>query len=293
MNKIENILWQAKLQKNKNWLKVRKLLKEGLEEFPEEKELMLALADLYLSKKIYRKAIEQYQKALELDRNNEFTIFRIGNCFLSLNEYRIAIDYYEKLEKQFPELLYNLAFAYSKIGRVDKSLEILTNLLNFKVNSELPYLFLAELYFSKNKFKKAIEYIDKAEKSFGKRGTICYLRGLAYFQLRNWLKAYVEFQHAEKLKVGSFHFYRNFGLTCEKIGKTSEAINLILKSVKLSPLDPVGYIELIKIYLVHNRYMEAYSMVQLAKRNVPFSITLSMLYNQILKKINKHNLLKI
>jgi tetratricopeptide (TPR) repeat protein len=87
--------------------------------------------------------------------------------------------------------------------------------------------------------------------------------------------------------VNSSHFYRNYGLTCEKIGKTLEAVNYLLQSIKLAPMEPVNYIELIRLYLAHDRFMEAYSMVQLAKKNVPFSITLSMLYNQIMDKVNR------
>ncbi len=287
MDKIQNILWQAKYHRNRNWLQVRALLKNGLNEFRDNKELLLALAELYMSKKLFRKAIEQYHRVLEQNENDESVIFQIGNCFLSLREFRLALDYYNRIPDGYPELLYNKAFSYSKLGKTKKSIEILQELLKYKINSELPFVFLAELCFSQKNYKDAIEYINKAEELFGKKGSICYLRGLAYFQLGNWLNAYVEFYDALKLKVNSSHFYRNFGLTCEKIGKTLEAVNYLLQSIKLAPMEPVNYIELIRLYLAHNRFMEAYSMVQLAKKNVPFSITLSMLYNQIMDKVNR------
>ena len=153
------------------------------------------------------------------------------------------------------------------------------------IRTELPYIFLAELHYTRREFHKTIDYLLKAEKSFGKKGSIFYLRGLTYFNLENWLKAYVEFENAAKVKINTPHFLKNYGLASEKIGKTEQAIDLMLMSIKKAPLDPGGFIELIKIYLAHDRMMEAYSIAQHAKRNIPFSITLSMLYDQILRQV--------
>ena len=123
MDKIQNILWQAKYHRNKNWLQVSTLLKNGLNEFRDNKELLLALAELYMSKKLFRKAIEQYQLVLEQNENDESVIFQIGNCFLSLREFRLALDYYNKIPDGYPELIYTTVFSYSKLGKTGKSIE--------------------------------------------------------------------------------------------------------------------------------------------------------------------------
>ncbi len=287
MNKIDNLLWQAKMQKDKNWLKARNLLNDALEEEPTNIDILRTIAELYHSKKLFHKAIVYYQMIIAQNEEDEQAIFRAANCFLLLNEFKIAIDYYDKIKLPFPELLYNKAFAYSKLKNNDKSIEILKELLKYIVSSEIPYIFIAELYFTKKKFNEAIFYLNKAESSFGKRGTIFYLRGLANFQLHHWLKAYVEFQSAEKMKVRTPHFYRTYGITCEMIGKTTRAVDLLLKCIKLLPFDPAGYIELINLYINHNRTMEAYSIVKLAKKNLPTSITITMLYNKILENLRK------
>lgn len=292
MDKIDNILWQVKFEMKHNWLRARNILRKEISENPGNTTLQLTLADLYQSKRLFRKAIAEYQKVLPFRKLSEQNVilFHIGNCFLSLNEFKLAFNYYDQLPEDFPELFYNKAFALSKLNRSDEAIEILEKMfsMNFSISSEIPYIFLAELHYTRREFDKAIHYLDIAENNFGKKGSIFYLRGLTYFNIQNWLKAYIEFQDADKLKVDTAHFYKNFGLACEKIGKTTQAIDLLLKSIKLALLDPESYIELIQIYLSHERVMEAYTIAQHAKRNIPYSITLSMLYDQILQRLNQN-----
>jgi len=285
LKEINNILWKARFYKKKNWLKVRKILQEGIEEFPQEKSLHMELAELYINKKLFKKAIETYQRILEFDDNDSQVFFLIGNCFLFLKEYKIAIEYYDKIKHYFPEFLYNKAVAYTKIGRKDKGVEIIEKLLKFSTTSEIPFIFLAELHFSQHNYSKAIEVVNITEKKFGKNGNLFYLRGLAFSRLFKWIQAYIEFQAAEKMKFSSSHFYRSYGLTSEKIGKTPKAIYCLLKSINLAPSDPTSYIELIKLYLSHNKIFEAYSVLKFAQKAVPFSFPLSILRTQIMDKL--------
>jgi len=285
--KLNNILWQAKMQLNSNWLEAKQILQDGLEEFPKNTEFLLFLAEIYFSKKLFRKAIGVYHEILRIEQDNETAIFQIANAFMAINEYKLAINYYDMLYNNFPELIYNKAYAYSKVGKNEKSIEILENIFNFKISSLLPYIFLAELYFLDGRHKDSISTLEKAQQKFGKRGNISYLKGLAYYNLKNILKAYVEFENAEKLKVYSANFFKNYALTCDKIGKTEKAIELLMDGIKKNPFDPIVYIELIQIYLEHERYEEAFSLVELSRKNVPYSVTLSMLHDKIVLYFDK------
>ncbi|MBN2461376.1 MAG: tetratricopeptide repeat protein [Candidatus Cloacimonetes bacterium] len=287
MDNIEKILWKAQFQQKKNWLQVRRFLQEALARYPQEKRLYHALADLYFSQQLYARAINVYMDLLDLDDSDDQVNFKIGNCFLSLKEYRLAIDYYEKVKTDFPELTYNKAFAYSKIGKFEESLKIMQEIMSYQIYTELPLIFITELYFALKDYNKAIEYLNKAEVMFGKQGTFHYLRGLAYSHMEKWLQAYLEFQKADKFKLDSYHFYRAYGIACDKIGKTDQAVDHLLKSIKLFPGNSASYLDLIRIYLDNNRIMEAYTLIMHAKKNIPFSISLSLLYNQIMQRMKK------
>ena len=285
--KLNNILWRAKMQLNTNWLESKRILQTGLKEFPKSTELLLFMAEIYFSKKLFRKAVGVYHQVLRIDPDNESAIFQLANSFLAISEYRLAIDYYDRLHPNFPELLYNKAYAYSKIGRNDKSIAVLENIFYYKITSLLPYVFLAELYFLNGRHEDSIKTLEKAQLIFGKQGNISYLMGLAYYNLKNHLKAYIEFESAEKLQVKSANFYKNFALTCNKIGKTEKALDLLISGIKSNPFDPIVYIELIQIYMEHNRYDEALTIAQLSRKNVPYSVTLSMLHDKLMLYMKK------
>jgi len=285
--KLNNILWRAKMQLNTNWLESKRILRTGLKEFPKSTELLLFMAEIYFSKKLFRKAVGVYHQILRIEPDNESAIFQLANSFMAISEYRLAIDYYDRLYPNFPELLYNKAYAYSKIGRNDKSIAVLENIFYYKITSLLPYVFLAELYFLNGRHEDSIKTLEKAQLIFGKQGNISYLMGLAYYNLKNYLKAYIEFESAEKLQVKSANFYKNFALTCNKIGKTEKALDLLINGIKSNPFDPIVYIELIQIYMEHNRYDEALTIAQLSRKNVPYSVTLSMLHDKLMLYMKK------
>ena len=287
--KLNNILWQAKMQYKTNWMEARRILQSGLKEFPNNVELHFFMAEIYFSKRIFRKAIGVYHEILRIEPQNSSAIFQLANSFMAISEFKLAIDYYDRLFVAFPELLYNKAYAYSKIGRKDKSIEVLENIFNYKISSILPYIFLAELYFLDGRHEDAIQLLEKIQKKFGKRGNVNYLMGLAYFNLKNYLRAYVEFTTAEKLKVNSANFFKNYALTCNKIGKTDKAIDLLMRGIKLNPFDPIVYIEIIQLYIEHERYEEAFSIAQLSSKNVPYSVTLTVLYDKILKYMDERD----
>lgn len=279
--KLNNTIWHAKMQLKKNWLESTRILQKGLKVFPQNIDILLFLAEIYFKKKLFRKAVGVYHQILKIDPQNETAIFQLANSFMAFNEYKLAIDYYNRMLIHSPEVIYNKAYAYSKIGRNDKSIAILKEIFNYKISSILPYIFLAELYFLEGKHKDTIKTLEETEKKFGKRANISYLKGLAYYNLKNILKAYIEFETAEKLKLSSANFYKNFALACDKIGKTEKAIKLLENGIKKNPFDPIVYIELIQIYIKHNSFYEAKYIAELSKKNVPFSVTLEMLRDKI------------
>ena len=122
MERLKQVLFKAQSNKKINWLLSKKVLEDAIEEFPNEKQVYLELAELLNSKKMFAEAIKNYQKALVYDPQNHDIIFKIGTCFLSLNEFALALDYYNQIEDDFSELIYNKAFALSKMEDLKSNL---------------------------------------------------------------------------------------------------------------------------------------------------------------------------
>jgi tetratricopeptide (TPR) repeat protein len=119
----------------------------------------------------YKEAIKCYQNHLKKDKDNPFTIYQIGKCYLSINEYkkahkfftkaldlkpdqfsfwlalgslymtewktdfRKAIEYFEKsrkLKPDFENTLFLLGVCYNRIGKLEKAEDVLITC--FKIN---------------------------------------------------------------------------------------------------------------------------------------------------------------
>ncbi|MCK4956271.1 MAG: tetratricopeptide repeat protein [Candidatus Cloacimonetes bacterium] len=286
MDKAHKLIWQAKMQMKTNWINAKRLLEAGIKEFPNEKELYLVLANLYLKQDLHKKAIRNFQEALKLSPNENYILFKTGNCFLMLDEYRLAIDQYNKCSESFPELIYNKAFAYYKLGKITTSISLMKQISSSAINTEMPLIFMTELHFLNHEYSKAISFIEEAERRFGKQGNLSYLKALAYYHQQYWLKAFVALQEADKMKLDTPNFLLNYGIVANKIGKTELAIDQLLRYIRLHNNDPQGYAELINIYLEHNRIEEANFVAQQAKKNSLFSLALSLSYNKLAKMKN-------
>lgn len=278
---LNNILWQARFEKKTNWLKARKTLLQAIKEVPEEKILYEELAELYSVKKLYKMAIEFYQKSFELDKSDENVIFKIANNFMSIGEYKLALFYYKQINSFIPEAMYNKAIALLKIDKRRECVQVLEDLIRSKPSSEYPYLFLVEQYINEREYDKAISTLSVVEKMFGKKGKVSFLKGLTYTYRNNWLNAYLEFKSAIKLNYNTANLYRLLGITCENINKTDEAVSFLLTSIRIEPFNANSYLDLIKIYLAHNRISEAYSIARHAKKIGPISPVISIIYSKI------------
>jgi tetratricopeptide (TPR) repeat protein len=285
MEKKEQIFWQVKLMKNKNWIFTKNLLEDAIKEYPKEKKLYSELGHIYYSKQLFRRAIEHFHKALMIDPADEDILFHLGNCFLSLGEFKVAADYYNDIHTNSPELLYNKAYAHTKLGDLDAAIEHLEKLLDYNIGNEIPYTFIAELYITRKKFKQALYYLAKAEKKFGSQSAIHYMKALAYSSLQQWATAYIEFKKIKRKNIQSALYYRSYGICCEKVGKTEAAIDSLIKSLKYAPNDALSFTELISIYIKHDRMTEAYNLFLFAKKRIPFSREFIELYYELKRKL--------
>lgn len=265
MDKLKRVLFKAQSNKKTNWLLSKNVLEEAIKEFPNEKQIYLELAELLNSKKSYAKAIKNYQKALVYDKNNSDILFKIGTCFLNLNEFPLALDYYNQINDDFPELIYNKAFALSKINKIDQSIEYLKELIEKGTSNDVPYLFLSELYYTQGLFKKSIEILDKAERIFGKKGAIFFIKGSAYSQMENWLQAVDNYSKAYKLNFIYPNFYRNYALALEKIGNIGRAIKMLKKNLEDTNKDFQSYFHIITLYIAKHDYKNAKEYIEKAK----------------------------
>ncbi len=258
---IDRIIWQAKLESESNWLKATQTLKEATDRFPKEKRLYDELGNLYFHQSIYDQAAECFDEALMLDYRNADVVFKLAYCHLINRDFEKAAHYFDMISEIIPEATYNKCVALYKLNKGYEAIELLEELIEESNYSEKPYILLGKLYLEYERYDKVFKLAEKSGRLFGKVKELSYVRGAAFFHTCQWLKAYVDFMEAEGTLTETPTYYRMYALTCEKIGKTEKAIEVLHQSIEKYPPFYGAYYDLVKIYIMHNRFSEAIKIV--------------------------------
>ncbi|MCD6181592.1 MAG: tetratricopeptide repeat protein [Candidatus Cloacimonetes bacterium] len=281
MNKLDRILIQIKFQTDRNWIQMRRLLIETIAEYPEDKRLLVALGKLYERQKLYKKAIDAFQRAVQLDQNDEILHIHIGNGYLFLGEYRLAIDSFDRVQSDSPDVLYNKAFAYARLNKPLVTIEILERLIKLKPTTSAPYFLLCDMLYYQKNYEEILRTMNTVQRNFGPSSLVFYFTGVAYYHQNKYLNSFVELQKAEEFNMDHSHFYLIYAKVCNKIGKTDKAIELLKNSISKYPKDPTAYYDLAQMYLKLNRLADVESLINLAKKFLPHSLAVSLLHNKI------------
>ncbi len=292
MKKINNILWQAKFEAQRNWLKAVKILKNALSEEADRimRNLMLAqLAEIYVNQKLFIKAIDIYQQILASGNNNSDALFKLANCYLLFGKNEDSLLYYNRMDDVFPEIYYNKAIAYSRLGKIERSITELEKLMLLESTNIIPYYFAAEQMLQIGRYSDAEVLLKKMLSKFSSQGRLHYLLGVACTKQENWLRAYVEFTNSHQEGYESSNLYRQWGLACDKIGKTEKALDYLGISVHTDPANTMLYIDIINILIRERRYVDALEVAARAKEITKLKDYMQKIYDKIKALIDSSN----
>lgn len=275
MTSLDNMIWQAKLVSKNNWIMAVNLLEQAIRSYPNEKSPLFELADIYNKNSKTRESIDAYDRILSIDVKDDYAHFKIANCYLELAEPKLAVHHFQQIKEAFPEAEYNLAIAYQRLGQDQDCVNTLKKLVERQPDSELPYLFLTEQLIKLSQYDEALKVLENLNGKLGETDQLLYYKGVCYTYMNMNLKAYVCFQKSEKGNLRSSNFYHAFGIVCEKIGKIDEAVELLEKSISLSPQNPGIYFDLIKVLIKNNLFDRVDEVIEEIKKIHPASAVLA------------------
>ena len=188
----------------------------------------------------------------------------LGNEFMNLHSWKIALGYFEKALEINPELSsawFGKGLCYCQLGEYEKGLEAIDQALTREPRNKdylyvkgvclewrgEPYFKEAELY-----YKKAIEVAPENAQLHHKLGTL-------YQRLGRYREAIEEFQKALKLNPDYYVSYNNLANCYIKLGQPQKAIELYQKAIALcsNPENYHFYHQLGLAYLLANYPKEA------------------------------------
>jgi len=111
-------------------------------------------------KKIYRKALQEFDKVIQLDPNNYRAYFWRGRVHIKLKRYSNAtVDFQMviKLKPDYAEAYDNLGWLYMQLVEYDESIKYLSKSLELKPNDGWAYYTRGRCYFQKGDLQKALK----------------------------------------------------------------------------------------------------------------------------------------
>ena len=186
----------------------------------------------YLNLKQYDKAIENFNKVIELTPDAGILIFAyscIGACYLGLKQYERAIEDFDKAIELKPEVNI-LANAYTGRG---------------------------QSYLRLQQYERAIEDFDKAIELKPEANILVrayYGRGGGYAGLEQYERAIKDFDRTIELKSDYASAYINRGISYARMGESAPAIDDFTKAIGLQPENSSAYALRSLIYTNINKF---------------------------------------
>ena len=242
----------------------------------EQRRLFERLGVIYFSKGQSIKAIEYYQKALEIARDIGYRsgesadLGNLGSAYYRLGQIDKAIEYYQKSLEIDRDIGYrsgkgvnlgNLGLAYADLGQIDKAIEyyqqalVIARDIGDRRNEGTWFGDLGLAYADLGQTNKAIEYYQKAleiARDIGDRrneGIWLGNLGLAYADLGQIDKAIEYYQKALEIardigaKRGEGDRLGNLGLAYYRLGQIDKAIEYYQQALIIAREIKDPYIE--------------------------------------------------
>lgn len=181
---------------------------------PDSAESWVAVGSFYFYDKNYQKAIDNLNKALELDQKNLDAITLVSQSYDMLEDTENALKAYEKAkamnkeEKAFP---YNLGLIYNKLvnkegvdekSKADyfnKMIDNFGEVIRLDPSIKVPFQMKSFAEIQIKKYEDAINTLNVGIEQFPDDGALWFNLGVAYSHLQNKVEAKKAFDRASEL----------------------------------------------------------------------------------------------
>ncbi|NIN91731.1 protein kinase [bacterium] len=195
------------------------------------------------SEKTYGKAIEAYNKLLQLYPDDTTGNNNLGGLYRILEQWDKAIELHElnvevskQSKKEIPLTTLNLSRSYQAKGSYDKAGKVLEDYLNYLPDNAIIHRGLAMNFHCQGKYDLALVEADKALSLNPAFYNNIRTKGDIYLCQGDLIKAEKEYQKLLELEVQSVHLWarRGLGALCILQGKFAKAKEQLYQGVKLA-----------------------------------------------------------
>jgi len=181
-----------------------RIMQQAAKKYPKEKLFHGWLGVLYRADGKYDKALEEYNKALELDPNYGEAHNALGYLYADMRNFEKSIEHFKKYASLNPgdaNPLDSTAEAYFLMGRLDEAIAKYKEVLEVKPDFSEVSLKIGYICALKEDYPEAMKWVDKEiamASSLGAKREGYLYKGFYHFWLGNLEKSLVDLQKAEE-----------------------------------------------------------------------------------------------
>jgi tetratricopeptide (TPR) repeat protein len=212
---------------------------------------LLIRGKTYLDNGDFNSAIQDYNKALEINPNYAEAHHGLGRAYEEKREFDSAIAEYNKVLEINPnsaDIYLNRGNVYEKKGDFDAAIAEYNKVLEINPNHTNAYYGLGDVYEKKGDFDRAIQDFSKALEIDPNYTEAYYGRGRAYEEKREFDSAIVEYNKVLEINPNYANAYLARGNVYHDKGEFDSAITDYNKFLEINPnyADASKVLEVIK-----------------------------------------------
>ena len=250
------------------------------------KEVSIAMGKIFLKKgnEFLEKAITNFEDALHLSPNDTNLMTTLGNLYLKKKDQEKALDNFNKaldVELKYSKSLMGLNYINQNNGEYDEAFKLLT--IGYGSNPNSAYLWnnLGMYFFAKDKKIFAATCLKRALYLAPFEWIISFNLGLVYLKNEQYVTAFVHMNTAANLNKNNHLIFLYLAIICGELNNEGNAKNCFEKALALKE-DPIvlfnytvfllkrkmlneandKFSKLLKIYSKHKKSNEEYQIIE-------------------------------
>ncbi|PSB41643.1 prenyltransferase [Cyanosarcina cf. burmensis CCALA 770] len=194
----------------------------------------------------YEEALATYDKALNINPNNNLAWFGRGVALVNLGRVEEAIATYDKALDINPNndlAWYNRGVALGKLGRIEEALASYDKALDINPNNDLAWLNWGNALGKLGRIEEALASFDKALDINSNNDLAWFERGFALGKLGRIEEEIASYDKALDINPNNDLAWYNRGVALGKLGRIEEALASYDKALDINPNNDLAWFE--------------------------------------------------
>jgi tetratricopeptide (TPR) repeat protein len=199
---------------------------------------------LAVERQDYRRAIQMWERAIQLDSKDAGAYDGRGNTYAGLGQHERAIQDYDRAIKLDPKLAlayYSRGLAYAFLGQHQRAIEDYDQAIQLDPKLAMAYTNRGAAYYQLGQYEQAIQDHDQAIQLDPKYAVAYNNRGAAYAALGQHQRAIQDYDQAVLLDPKYAVAYNNRGAAYAALGQHQRAIQDFDQALQLDPKLAAAY----------------------------------------------------